>query len=37
MKTYTKTKLRVLLDKEDVVHNYNGISLGNKREQNWVI
>ena len=37
MKIYTKTKLRLLLDKEDVVHTYNGLSLSNKKEENWVI
>ena len=25
------------MDKEDVVHIYNGISLSHKKEQNWVI
>ena len=25
------------MDKEDVVHMYNGILLGHKKEQNWVI
>ena len=37
LKIYTKTKLRLLLDKEDVVHTYNGLSLSNKKEENWVI
>ena len=25
------------MDKEDVVHIYNGISLSHKKERNWVI
>ena len=25
------------MDKEDVVHIHNGILLGHKKEQNWVI
>ena len=25
------------MDKEDVVHTYNGILLSHKKEQNWVI
>ena len=25
------------MDKEDVVHIYNGILLGHKKERNWVI